>query len=178
MGLNGQRNYHNNHWEDEMKTDRAIMVTHSNKENSWAKKLHKDERYPPPRRKLEGMKTFCPQCGFDVEIDEDGCCWGCGALATGAAVDKLHITEQPFGQIAPRTTGVTLIDNIKEVMGEANMLKGKMGKDLMIKQGYVPATCTLPDEIAGMIIYSEISSGKSPCEGCNADRSICKGDKT
>ena len=92
-----------------MKTDRAIMVTHSNK----------DERYPPPRKKMEGIKTFCPECGFDVEIDEDGCCRGCGALATGAAVDKLHITEQPYRWVAPSTTGLTSTDNILEVMGEA-----------------------------------------------------------
>ena len=92
-----------------MKTDRGIMVTHSNK----------DERYPPPRNKMEGMKTFCPECGFDVEIDEDGCCRGCGALATGAAVDKLHITEQPYRWVAPSTTGLTSTDNILEVMGEA-----------------------------------------------------------
>jgi len=102
-----------------MKTDRAIMIAHSNKDNSWAKKLHKDERYLPPRIKMEGMKTFCPEDGFDVEIDEDGCCWGCGALATGTAVDKLHITEQPYRWVAPSTTGLTSTDNILEVMGEA-----------------------------------------------------------
>ena len=30
--------------------------------------------------------TFCPQCGFDVTTDEDGCCVHCGATATGEAV--------------------------------------------------------------------------------------------
>ena len=83
------------------------------------KKLYKSKRYPPPRVKIEGMKTFCPEDGFDVEIDEDGCCAGCGALATGAAVDKLHITEQPYRWVAPSTTGLTSTDNILEVMGEA-----------------------------------------------------------
>ena len=82
------------------------------------KKLYKSERYPPPRKKMEGMKTFCPEDGFDVEIDEDGCCRGCGALAVGNAVDKLHITEQPFRWVAP-STGLTSTDNILEVMGEA-----------------------------------------------------------
>ena len=102
------------------------MVTYSNegvgcvlKEDPRAKKIQKSERYPLPRVKMEGMNTFCPECGFDVEIDEDGCCWGCGALATGAAVDKLHITEQPCRWVAPSTTGLTSTDNIKEVMGEA-----------------------------------------------------------
>jgi len=33
--------------------------------------------------------TFCPECGFGVSVDEDGCCAMCGATATGTAVDKL-----------------------------------------------------------------------------------------
>lgn len=35
------------------------------------------------------MNTFCPQCGFGVKIDEDGCCIHCGSSATGDAVDSL-----------------------------------------------------------------------------------------
>ena len=36
------------------------------------------------------MKTFCPECGFDVTVDEDGCCIDCGATAVGDAVDLLY----------------------------------------------------------------------------------------
>lgn len=45
----------------------------------------------------------------------------------------------------------------------------------MIDQGYVPSTCTMDDQIAGILIYSEISAGRSPCAGCNMDRSVCRG---
>lgn len=55
------------------------------------------------------------------------------------------------------------------------MFEGPIGKKMMIRQGYVVPTCTLPDEIAGSLIYSEVSAGRSPCWGCNADRDICKG---
>ena len=55
------------------------------------------------------------------------------------------------------------------------MYAGKIGKDLMIGQGYVPATCTLPLELAGPLIYSEICAGRSPCDRCNHDRNVCKG---
>ena len=55
------------------------------------------------------------------------------------------------------------------------MFKGKLGKAMMIQQGYVPATCTLPEELAGMLIFSEVSKGKSPCDGCNHDRTMCLG---
>jgi hypothetical protein len=34
-------------------------------------------------------RSFCPECGWDVKVDEDGCCITCGATATGEAVEKL-----------------------------------------------------------------------------------------
>ena len=55
------------------------------------------------------------------------------------------------------------------------MFAGQIGKDMMIKQGYVPADCTLPVEFAGPLIWSEIQVGRSACWGCNEDRSICGG---
>jgi hypothetical protein len=30
--------------------------------------------------------SFCPECGPNVLVDEDGCCNGCGATATGRGV--------------------------------------------------------------------------------------------
>lgn len=33
-------------------------------------------------------KTFCPQCGWNVEVDEDGCCVSCGCVAAGDAVGR------------------------------------------------------------------------------------------
>ena len=55
------------------------------------------------------------------------------------------------------------------------MYPGKLGKDMMIRQGYVPPTCTLDEEIAGPLIYSEVSKGKSPCWGCKEPRNVCQG---
>jgi len=34
--------------------------------------------------------TLCPECGFDVDVDEDGCCVSCGATAVGPGVDAAH----------------------------------------------------------------------------------------
>lgn len=34
-------------------------------------------------------RTWCPQCGPGVPIDEDGCCATCGATATGRGVDAV-----------------------------------------------------------------------------------------
>jgi len=55
------------------------------------------------------------------------------------------------------------------------MFGGPLGKRMMIEQGYVPPTCTLPDEYAGTLIYVETSAGRDTCGGCNEDRSVCHG---
>lgn len=38
-------------------------------------------------------------------------------------------------------------------------------------QGYVPKKCLL----GGVIVMSEVNSGKSPCRGCNGPREKCEG---
>lgn len=63
----------------------------------------------------------------------------------------------------------------QETTKERRMFAGPVGKKVMIEQGYVPTTCTIPDEIAGLIIYAEVSAGRSPCDSCNEDRSMCGG---
>lgn len=55
------------------------------------------------------------------------------------------------------------------------MFTGRLGKEMMIEQGYAPATCTLNDEVAGPTIWQEINAGRSPCWGCNMPRSTCQG---
>lgn len=55
------------------------------------------------------------------------------------------------------------------------MFEGQIGKDMMIQQGYVPPACTLDPKVAGPLIWSEINKGRSPCDGCNADRAVCGG---
>jgi hypothetical protein len=55
------------------------------------------------------------------------------------------------------------------------MFEGQLGKDIMIQQGYVVPTCTLDPQVAGPTIYAEVSAGRSPCDGCNMDRSVCRG---
>ena len=42
--------------------------------------------------------SFCPQCGFNVECDEDGCCATCGATAMGEAVKALRVFSAQWRQ--------------------------------------------------------------------------------
>lgn len=55
------------------------------------------------------------------------------------------------------------------------MFVGPLGKQMMIEQGYVPETCTMPVEIAGPLIYDEVKAGRDVCAGCNDDRAVCEG---
>lgn len=55
------------------------------------------------------------------------------------------------------------------------MFEGPIGKSMMIRQGYVPETCTLDDSLAGPLILAEVKDGRDPCAGCAADRSKCHG---
>lgn len=51
------------------------------------------------------------------------------------------------------------------------MFEGRLGKEMMVQQGYVPSGCTLPDECGGTLIYSEVNAGRDPCAECHHDRS-------
>ena len=46
----------------------------------------------------EPAVSFCPQCGFNVECDEDGCCVTCGATAMGEAVKALRVFSAQWRQ--------------------------------------------------------------------------------
>ena len=46
----------------------------------------------------EPAASFCPQCGFNVECDEDGCCVTCGATAMGEAVKALRVFSVKWRQ--------------------------------------------------------------------------------
>jgi len=43
-------------------------------------------------------------------------------------------------------------------------------KEMCIKQGYVPPTCTLDGQLCWLLVNSQ----GNPCIGCNADKNICK----
>lgn len=36
------------------------------------------------------QKTWCPICGPNISVDEDGLCMTCGATATGEGADLAH----------------------------------------------------------------------------------------
>ena len=52
------------------------------------------------------IHTFCPQCGANIKVDEDGCCTMCGATATGRYIsllddifDTLYSRDKILGNI-------------------------------------------------------------------------------
>ena len=60
--------------------------------------------------------------------------------------------------------------------GETTFPEGILVKeDTMLEttkgQGYVPEGCYL----SGMLVWGLVNEGKDPCDGCRAERIICKG---
>ena len=61
------------------------------------------------------MRTLCGQCGFDVKVDEDGCCVTCGADATGPYVDQaLNQILSLKGAISDHVTHIKTLQNIED----------------------------------------------------------------
>jgi len=58
--------------------------------------IHRMCRYECFRSRGGGreMNTFCVECGFDVNVDQDECCTTCGCAAMGEAVDRLYAMRQ------------------------------------------------------------------------------------
>lgn len=48
--------------------------------------------------------TLCPECGPNVLVDEDGCCNGCGACATGRGVEAVIRIIEERDQLRDRVT--------------------------------------------------------------------------
>jgi hypothetical protein len=42
-------------------------------------------------------KSFCPNCGWGVKVDEDELCAGCGCTACGPEVDRLFDFLETIG---------------------------------------------------------------------------------
>jgi hypothetical protein len=40
------------------------------------------------RERVAKAKTWCPECGYGVRVDEDGLCVSCGSTAIGRGVDQ------------------------------------------------------------------------------------------
>lgn len=51
---------------------------------------------------------------------------------------------------------------------------GDMFHLMVVQQGYVPITCTMPGEMCWLLVQSQ----GNPCNGCNADRKVCNGRRT
>ena len=83
----------------------AVRVADANKDDdgsphvsierpSWEAVMHALRVQKPS----EPAASFCPQCGFNVECDEDGCCATCGATAMGEAVKALRVFSAQWRQ--------------------------------------------------------------------------------
>jgi hypothetical protein len=85
------------------------------------------------------MKTFCPECGFGVKVDVDGCCLYCGSVATGSAVDELSIPERRTKMKRNRTC---FDCNHLEMRADCDVC---LLEDRMLETKKIPEWCPLKD---------------------------------
>ena len=73
--------------------------------------------------------TFCPECGPNVKIDEDGCCVGCGATAIGPGVDRLRATNaEQAAEIARLQDKVAKQGNRMEAKADAAIARAEQAE--------------------------------------------------
>lgn len=70
------------------------------------------------------MNTLCPECGFKVSIDEDGCCVACGATATGAGVDAVYERIRELEEEVERLNA-TIERNEKQAINAVDIWKNQ-----------------------------------------------------
>ena len=73
------------------------------------------------RKTMRTIRTFCPDCGPNVAVDEDGCC-SCGCIATGDAVERLntHIDYMKNSDDAYIASIIMNKKRVHEVLGDIN----------------------------------------------------------
>lgn len=81
-----------------------------------------------------GDSTFCPQCGWNVDVDEDGGCTGCGATATGLAVDDMAEVLEDLKDIAQELC--SLMDRVHAVAARFELVEDE---DLEVAQPILDA---------------------------------------
>ena len=76
-------------------------------------------------------RTFCPECGPNVAVDEEGLCASCGATAVGDGVEELakQPSFPPFNRLSPAEAERLAL--LMEEMGEAHQVIGKI-----LRRGY------------------------------------------
>lgn len=56
------------------------------------------------------------------------------------------------------------------------LLDGAAGIELIMRRGYVPKTCALPEIDGAHYAVTQVKAGRSPCWSCSAPRGACGGD--
>ena len=69
---------------------------------------------------VEYLGTWCPECGHDVKVDEEGLCLMCGCTAVGKGANQAILT---------RTLLVEVTKNTRPTNGERWKINEALGRD-------------------------------------------------
>src|SRR5512146_2771943 len=93
----------------------SISVPSAERRSSVANKAAEKE--------VTDLWSFCPECGPNVKVDEDGCCASCGNGAVGPEVIKLGVELHRLRSLATRWY---LADGTYETLPEEEVIRRRM----------------------------------------------------
>lgn len=94
------------------------------------------------------MSSWCPQCGPNVEVDEDGCCAGCGATAMGPGADGAHKIKRALEGLVGASTREELetIEAGVRVLSGAERDRADALNAIHALQDLLPSATTVTEE--------------------------------
>lgn len=128
------------------------------------------------------LQTVCDHLNIKLDQAHDALA---DIRATRILIHRIRAAFKAWGQIMPMGWGTQSITGLlkspcdqEPELSAASMPTssqqvntGDMHRDMAIHQGYVPVTCTLKGEI----VMGAVNVGQDPCQGCEENRSVCKG---
>ena len=93
------------------------------------------------------MSSWCPQCGPNVEVDEDGCCAGCGATAMGPGADGAHKIKRALEGLVGASTREELetLEAGVRVLPDAERDRADALNAIRALQDLLPSVTTVKD---------------------------------
>lgn len=111
--------------------------------------------------------SWCPQCGPDVSIDEDGCCAICGADATGEGAERaLALREQRDAALRDLAAVRAELAEARTILSEAVGHEDEPGETLADCARLLVLDCDAEHERANAADKELAAVCKQRCEAC------------
>lgn len=62
------------------------------------------------------MATLCVECGPNVRIDSDGCCWSCGGNAIGTWLDRVSGDRREYDKAPDEESTIESVRFVRNIL--------------------------------------------------------------